>query len=256
MAFGSIRQAWREKAFYVENPETLHVADPAHDEDQGDPNKTWGAPAEVNNQPDYLYADDAVVGDYFAADGGGMFIDSTPNDHQDGGEFEVTKLDSIETIEAAARTGGRSYGADRMDVFAVPPMQDATTRYLSNRIEGVGFAGVAPTALVRGLNANPENNPEGFRRGWVEQSFVDRKFYEGQRFHDRRLLTPNVATIADDQPPVEGTSGSPFRGLQRAFSSVSQNPMIRREPPSMSESVTTDGTEQTYDMQPSDWVTG
>lgn len=246
--------AWREKAFYTDPDERLHVADPAHAQKADDPNPTWEAPADIENQPEYLYAQDAIVDDW-VADNAGMVLDLTPVDHQDGGDFGVT-APGPETTAANAAVAGRSVGADKDSNYVPPLVQDASTQYIDKRFEGVPATGVSPTALTRGLNANPENNPDGFRRGWVEQTFVDRKLQIGERFHDRRWLTPNTATVAADQPPVTGTSGNPFTGLARAFTSISQTPMIRREPVSMSESVTTDGSEQQYDSNFGDWVAG
>ncbi len=254
MGFGNFGNAWREKAFYVDPDERLHVADASHSQAQKDPNATWYAPADVDDQADFLYDGDAVVGDW-VTDGPGLVFDVTPTDHRDGGEFRAFTSDA-EAAAVNAAVGNDDRGASVQDSYAPPLVQDYTTRYASNRIEGTPYAGVSPVALQRGLNANPENNPEGFRRGFVEQFFVDRKFQIGERFHDRRLLTPNLATVETDQAAVPGTSGSPFTTLARGMSTIAQRPMIRRNPPTISESVTDDGAYQTYDDQPSDWVTG
>jgi hypothetical protein len=251
----SVGSAWREKAFYTDPDERLHTADPSHTEKSEDPNITWDAPPAVENQPEYLYAQDLLNGDW-VADNAGMVIDTTPVDHQDGGDFAAT-APGAETINANAATSGRSYGADHADTYAPPLVQDYTTQYLSPRFEGFGSPGQNPLTVTRGINSLPENNPDGFRRGWVEQTFVDRKLQApAGRVHDRRLLTPNTAYSMSDQPPVGGTSGNPFTGLARAFSTIAQTPMIRREPVSMSDSITTDGSEQTYDESPGDWMAG
>lgn len=252
----ALGNAWREKAFYTDPDELLHTADPAHAEKSEDPNITWDAPVDVENQPDYLYAEHAITDDW-VADNAGMVLDTTPVDHQDGGEFDATSP-GVETIAANAVSANRSFGAERAGSYTPPLVQDYTTKYVSPRFEGIASPGQNPLNVVRGINSLPENNPDGFRRGWVEQTFVDRKLQVVQtdRVHDRRWLTPNTAYVMPDQPPVGGTSGNPFTGLARAFSSISQKPMIRREPVSISESVTTDGSEQVtyYDETPGDWV--
>lgn len=253
-SFGS---AWREKAFYTDPDERLHVADPAHSESSGDPNPVWTSPADVNVQPDYLYDDDAVVGDY-VSDATGMVLDTTPYNHDDGGDFGVTP-GYVATIAANAVSAGRDFGASRQDGYYAPIFQDSSTRYESPRFEGLAGTSVAPVALVRGLNSDPENNPEGFRRGWVEQTFTDRRMYDPERTHDRRLLTPNVAYTESNQAAVPGTSGSPFDTLARSIKNVNQRPMLRREPVSISQSIEDDGSEDLgyrYDDQPSDWVVG
>lgn len=256
MAINKFGSAWREKAFYTDPDEMLHVADPSHSVPSQDPNATWIAPADIHDQADFLYDDDAVVGD-FVSDATGMVLDTTPDDHFDGGHFSVTP-EGAATTSSNAASAGRDFGAAKDSNFQVPPFQDASTRYLAPRFEGVSGTSVAPVALVRGLNSDPANNPEGFRRGWVEQSFVDRKFYEGERTHDRRLLTPNTAYVETDQAPVAGTSGSPFSTLAKSLKTISQKPQMRREPPAMSDSVMVDGSDEAYayDTQTSDWVTG
>lgn len=257
MAFGNFGSAWREKAFYTDPDERLHVADPAHSQVTGDPNPIWNTPADINDQPDYLYDEDAVVGD-FVSDATGMVFDTTPYNHSEGGEFGVTPGD-VATAQSNASVAGRDFGASRQDNYAAPILQDSTTRYISPRFEGLEGTSVAPVALVRGLNSDPANNPEGFRRGWVEQTFTDRRMYDPERTHDRRLLTPNTAYVETDQAAIPGTSGSPFSTLARSITNVNQRPMLRREPVSMSQSIETDGSEQPeymYDAQPSDWVAG
>lgn len=254
MAFGNFGSAWREKAFYTENPEQLHVAAPEHAERQGDPDPVWHAPAQTNDSPEFLY--DAQADDY-VADNPGLVFDTTPYDHSDGGNFGISPT-HVDAAAVNAQTAGRSYGADLQDNYSPPFVQDFTTKYIGRRFEGLPGTSVAPVALVRGLNSDEANNPEGFRRGWVEQTWTDRKMYDPERTHDRRYLTPNVVTVATDAPPVDTPFGSPFRALAKTFTSVSQSPMIRREPVGISESVTTDGSEQSYadDVTAGDWVAG
>jgi hypothetical protein len=256
MPFNKFGSAWREKAFTTDPDEKLHTADPSHAQSSNDPNTTWIAPADVHDQPDYLYDEDAVVGDY-VSDATGLVLDTTPTDHNDGGDFGIstTFVDQGATNAASA---GRSYGAERADTFQVPPFQDASTRYLSPRFEGLDGTAVAPVALLRGLNSDPANNPDGFRRGWVDQTFVDRRMYDPERTHDRRFLTPNVAFMESNQAPVPTTSGTPFDSLARSLRTISQRPQIRREPPSMSDSLMYDGSDEgyAYDTQPGDWVAG
>lgn len=256
MPFNKFGQAWRESAFSIQPDEPLHVADPSHAVASADPNATWYAPADIHDQADFLYDEDAVVGDY-VSDATGLILDTTPDDHQDGGDFGVS-TNAVDQGATNAASAGRSYGAERQDTFQVPPFQDSSTRYLNNRFEGLDATPVAPVALVRGLNSDAANNPEGFRRGWVEQTFVDRRLYEGERTHDRRLVLPNVAYVETNQEAYGGTSGSPFDSLARSLRTISQKPQIRREPPTISESLLEDGSEQgyAYDSQPSDWVAG
>jgi hypothetical protein len=256
MPFDKFSRGWRETAFTVDPDEPLHVADPSHSRASNDPNATWYAPADVHEQADFLYDEDAVVGDY-VSDATGLILDTTPTDHQDGGDFGIS-TNNVDQAATNAATAGRSYGAERQDTFYVPPFQDSSTRYLNRRFEGLDATPVAPVVMVRGLNSNAENNPEGFRRGWVEQTFIDRRMYDPERVHDRRLVTPNVAYTESNQEAYGGTSGSPFDSLAKSLRSISQKPQIRREPPSISESLMNDGSDEgyAYDSQPGDWVAG
>ncbi len=254
--FNKFGSAWREKAFYTDPDQRLHVADAAHSLPSGDPNPSWESPADVDIQPDYLYDQDAVVGEW-VSDATGMVLDTTPYNHEDGADLG-TSATLVEAAQVNATTAGRDYGASRDGNFYVPPFQDSSTRYIAPRFEGLGETPIAPVALVRGLNSNAENNPEGFRRGWVEQTFTERRMYDPERTHDRRLLTPNTAYVEQNQAAVPGPSGFPFDSLARSITSINQRPMLRREPVSFSQSIETDGADESYayDVQPSDWVTG
>lgn len=251
--------AWLRKQFSVDPDELLHTADtrhntPGHGED---PNPVWQSniPAEQQT-PEYLA--DYPDMDWMVADTNGLVLDTTPTTHADGGGGTKSYSNNVDSQANAYAASGSDYGSADRHVFNVPPMQDSTTRYESHRFEGLDSYGPPVEALQRGLNSLPQNNPDGFRRGWVEQQFVDRKLYDPQRIHDRRLNTLNVATVATDQPVPQdaGVYNSPFTSLSRMLRTVNQQPMIRREPPPISESVVTDGEENMYDATSGDWVVG
>lgn len=260
--WGSFGDQWRQKAGYYLDPLTvIHQADPAHAANWGDPNPVWEAPPEIadENTPAYLYDQDMLSGDWVQDGGDGLVLDTTPVDHTEGAEFDVTPFGPETTAENAA-TAGKSFGADRNDSFYPNPVMDYTTVQTIPRFQGLDSPAphINPVVLVRGLNSYGDNNPEGFRRGWVEQTFTDRKLQVpawNARDHDRRLLTANTAYANNQlQPPVEGTSGVPFSSLAKSLKDISQKPMMRRLPESISESVITDGAEQGYDDIPEDWV--
>jgi hypothetical protein len=258
--WGGFGDAWRQKSgFYLDPLTVVHQADPAHSQPFPDPNPVWQDPGVPETTPEYVYDGDMLSGDDWVADGLGVVLDTTPEDHNAGNEANVTAF-GPETTSANAATAGTSYGAEKQDGYAPPLLQDFTTQQVMPRFEGLDSPAkqLNPVIFVRGLNSDPANNPEGFRRGWVEQTFIDRKLqvpaWNG-RDHDRRLLTANTAFSNDQEiPPVKGTSGQPFGSLDRALKSISQTPMMRRQPETISESVTTDGSEQGYDTIPSDWV--
>jgi len=139
--------------------------------------------------------------------------------------------------EGAARAG---YSSDRAAT------QCTAEEYRSVRFESNPSPGVSNTALRRGMNSLPENNPDGFPVGQaqVNDFAVFRKFAVGQRRHDRRVVTPNTAAAVSNVPtPDRGNLlTSPFDSLARPFQRVFQKPELRREPPSVSDDLQTEAT--------------
>ena len=231
--------AWRARQFTTDPPERLHTAGADHVKDMGDPNPTWNTPGDLDQVPEYVsedYPEDA----WLFADTTGVAIDMTDYQSHYAPHSPMTAPDE---------------GASREAMYEPPVLQSHDERYLHTRFEGLTSSPVPTEALRRGLNGDPLNNPEGFRAGYVDQDWVDRKMYDPERVHDRRLNLPNTADIVADQPGQPVPWGNPFAGMARAITNVNQSPMIRREPPPISESVTTDGSEDVYDAYP-EWVAG
>lgn len=233
--------AWRQRQFSVDPLEKLHTAGADHVQDRSDPNPTWDAPGDLDQVPEYMSGEYPENPDWLFADTPGVVMDVTNYQTHDAPSSPRTAPDE---------------GASRENNFAAPVLQSHDERYLSTRFEGIATSPVNDLQLRRGLNADPVNNPDGFRLGWVEQTMVDRKMYDPERVHDRRLLTPNTATVDADQPGQPVPFGNPFSALARAITNVNQRPMIRREPPPIDQSVIVDGTEDLYDAHETDWVAG
>lgn len=238
MAFSG---GWSRRHFYSEPIyDKLHVVGPEHsDRETADPNPVWDAPGDLDVTPEYMseYPD----ADWLWADTPGVSIDMTPDSHDTYGGTVLNAPDQ---------------GAAREATYAAPQVQEYRERYLAYRFEDIAESPVSDASLRRGLTADPLNNPDGFRRGWVEQNTVDRKFMIGERFHDRRLNTVNTATVGEDGPPVPSTSGNPFRAMARAITDVAQKPMIRREPPPPDVDIVSDGSEDLYADENPNWVVG
>jgi len=232
----------------------------------------WSGPP-ILADPTYDY----LVGESvpFVVDTEGLQLNFTPDGHEEGFGTENFREYDTEPWDAGApadiamgRASGlahsQDYGASVAQNYDDPPFQASDERYLSYRFEG--FGPVELPALAgggqRGLNSYGVNNPplesyggRGYRYGWVEQAVVDRKMYDATRVHDERLITPNTATEFADQPvPADaGRYNEPFGSLQRAMTTISQRPMMRRQPPAMDQSIMVDGTEDVY-YADSDWV--
>lgn len=233
--------AWRQRAMTVDPYEKLHTAGSDHIRDATDPNPTWEAPGDLaSGVPDFVEDSEHPDMYWLVADTPGVYIDVTDYESHEAPDSPMVAPDQ---------------GASRQGAYGPPVMQSHDERYLSTRFEGLSTSPVSDEARRRGLNADPLNNPEGFRWGWVEQYTVDRKFYQGERVHDRRLNLPNTAFEDTGQPAQPGSFGNPFASLARIITSVNQKPMIRRQPPTIDETIVTDGSEDTYEAYP-DWVAG
>lgn len=233
----------------------------------------WSGPGILGDDPaPYIYEDvDFVV------QTDGTMLDFTPVDHGDGyaggnyrDDFTTPYGVNPADVAYANVTGyahGTDYGSSRKSSYDVPPFQAHDERYLSTRFEGVGQIEL-PTIVggqQRGLNGSAVNNPplemyggRGYRYGWVEQSWVDRKMYDPTRTHDERMVLPNVATVGANQPvpSAAGPYNSPFDSLARIIRNVQQKPTLRRQPPPINESITDDGSFPGYADESPDWVVG
>jgi hypothetical protein len=222
MAFSG---AWRQGAYSVPDAYVSHTADPAHaevGEDDGTQALTYQAPPQA----------DSV--ELVAAELPGMeWIAATPG----------RVLDTTDYTSHEADT--RDRGADDAGYYGEPITQFSGEKYEGSRFESFDGVEVNPVVLQRGLNGLPVNNPQGFRNGWVEQFWVDRKFAIGERVNDERVIFPDTAfsETGKGSGPVEaGPYAQPFGSLARAISSINVTPMARREPPPMGGDQVDDGT--------------
>lgn len=274
MAFSG---SWLKTNFTVDPPTPLHQADPSHATvEPADPTVgAWSGPPILQNDPAPYIVGESVP---WVVDTPGLDLDLTPwGDHEEGydsenyGESFTMPWDGgapadVAQAQASAFAHGTDFGAARKHAYDTPPFQAADERYIGKYVEG--FGPVELPALAgggqRGLNSYGVNNPglesyggKGFRYGFTEQMFVDRKMYDPERVTDERLILANTATAIDDQPiPANpGPYNEPFTSLSRILRTVNQTPMMRRQPPAIDQSVITDGTDDLYDAD-SEWVIG
>ena len=207
-------------ATYQTDERAVHVADPAHAEtgpDDGVQTSTYQTPSMLDPGP---------VGDF------------------PGMEFVVnTSGTVIDTSDQRSHQYDDSdHGAAVAGVFGPPMTRFDDERYITERFEGISVPDVNPVALQRGRNGLVENNPEGFRLGWVERYFENRKFPVGERVHDHRIVFPDLPQFDDGAAPIaSGAYPVPFGSLARNITNVNQRPQARREPPPMFGDVVTDG---------------
>jgi hypothetical protein len=239
MAFSG---SWLSGAM-VQDPQgaVQHVADPVHairTDDQGVQVATYQTPAVDGGITASPYDTGEYPGAEWIVETGGRVLDST--------DYESHQRDN----------GDR--GAEKAAVFGEPITQFAGERYVNERFEGITGQDINPVALQRGRNGLSENNPDGFRRGWQEQNWVDRKFPTTvERIHDHRIIFPDTS-FAQTQgaPPVtRGPYPLPFGALAKSITSVNMRPQARREPPPLNADLIDDGSPIDV-AQVDSWVVG
>lgn len=245
--------AWKASVMYDPAERVRHTADPAHSQtNTPDPN------AAIYSAPPLQ--DVGVSGEFPGMDWvvqtPGMTGDQTPQTHTTPGT-QPSYPTELEMQTASAAVHSQDFGAARARTYARPIIEQAGTTYSNPRFESLPAQVVDPIAGRRGLNSLPENNPEGFRQGYVDQYWVDRKFYVGERVHEQRPITPNLAYVPGNTPPKGGAYNSPFDSAARAVRDVMTRPMVRREPTTISDQVATDGTAAgIVAARVDDWVVG
>lgn len=231
----------------------LHVSDPAHSDTSTVPDNAsvYAAPplAAVAELGQYPGAEWLVITP-------GHDLDHTDYTGHGQGETMPALVNDQAASAASATMHSDDQGAARELAYAQPPMTFATDHYGGERISGLNGAQVSDTALRRGLNSDPVNNPEGFRLGEDYYPFVDHDLTPPQRVHDAHVLTPNVATVATDTPPTAVPYGSPFSSMARAIHDTWSAPSVRREPQPIDEAITTDGQDTAYPASLDSWVVG
>lgn len=233
--------AWLRNAYKDPTAAPVHTADPAHGVTV-DP-----GPAPYAHQSPPL----TEVGPVGALPGSEWVVCTagTVIDHTDYESHEASTADS---------------GAARQGLYAQPPTQFADEHYMDSRFVSVvdahGGQQISPTALRRGMNSLPENNPDGFPPGQeqVNTFQVQRGFAVGERVHDQRVNTPNTAYAQQNAPPPpNGNLYSPmFASLAKPFQRVYQTPVMRREPPSVSDDLLNEPNTAPSEPVVSSWVVG
>lgn len=282
MAGRTFAGGWLRKTFQTTPPELLHTADPDHGRvTPGDPTVgAYGAPPIVSTDPaPYLPEVQYQEVPWVVSTTGG-FVNQTPDNHDSGLPLENftegfttpggAAPGDVDMQRASALAHGTDYGASRELNSDIPPFQASDERWIGDRFESFGPVGdLIPTIAGgggRGLNGLTVNNPpddsyqgRGYRYGWVEQTWVDRKMYDPTRVHDERLNLPNVADFETNNPPPVGAGpyNSPWDSMARPITNIAQRPLMRRQPPPVDQSIMEDGNATAYDPYYSDaWVVG
>jgi hypothetical protein len=190
----------------------------------------------VRNEPepypttDQVYADTGAeyIGTEMPVDvavGGGTVL-GTPSRSHDGlaGRHQVYTDDQHrESLkDRHGPDGQRRVVAHK---YVLPPTQDAREVYSDEYEESHDQYGTpnntGAVAAMRGIDGNPQNNPEGIRRGWERRGpWLDsdrrlgrrRYLYQPQPLAERQHYVP----VDQPQPPLSGPDILPFKLFKEA----------------------------------------
>jgi hypothetical protein len=154
----------------------------------------------------------------------------------------------------------QDFGASREENLGTHGLDFYDERQVHTVVEGFGPGStyVNPVANMRGLNGLAENNPDGFRPGQTHLWRFDRKFFTGERRHDHRPVTLNLAYRPENAPPPPADRftpyNSPFGSLARPIANFWNRPAARRDPRGISEGLVSDESGTASQIIGSDWV--
>jgi hypothetical protein len=211
------------------------------------------APLYLTQNPDDAYA--------FELDTPGLVLDTEPRAH-DVGDPDVTHPAPIpgaqsDSPDMAAHALDR--GGQLLQIYADPSLRAADERPVTERWENKPVTAGSTVAALRGTNALPENNPDGFRDGWLVKRYYHREMPHEYVKHTERALHPAGAASAVVSPAMSPQNSnrytSPFAWRSFYGTRNWQRPIMRRNPPDSWDDQTEDGQSETSDV-PGDWVIG
>lgn len=210
-----------------------------------------GAPPRMATPPLFLteYEDDSYR---LAVDTPGVIFDLETQEHDPGDP-------DVPVPPSPAHLIDRGKVADLTDTPINTRASDE--RYETTRVEHAPILGDLTVAALRGENSLPQNNPDGYRYGWLVWRRMDRTAFPSRgmwRVHTERLLRAGGAASEIQSPALKVGNRwtSPFSWNKKLVESRLQFPMLRRDPPAWSESMTSDGSDQPPNPAFADWVIG
>lgn len=187
----------------------------------------------------------------------GVTLDMTPVSHE--APNQPARPDEAGMMADSHAAHAQDFGASRGRSFVPGPMDFHGDAQVHTIVAGYGAEATAmnPVALQRGLNADPVNNPDGFRTGETHFWRQDRKFAVGERRHDHRPTTLNTPAFPSNVPPPSEQDftpySSPFGSLARPITRMWNRPQLRRDPTGISEAVVSDGAADSVPVG-AEWV--
>lgn len=226
-----------------------------------DPGTVVAGYPRVDYAPYYLTqdTDDSYA---FALDTPGLILDTEPVVH-DAGDSQVIHPSPVPGAlgfgppDISAHM--RDRGAQLLQTHIDPATRAHDERPVTERWESAPLETPSTTAALRGANSLEQNNPEGYRYGWLVKRYYHREMPHEWFKHTERALHPAGAARAVNSPAMSAANSnrytSPFAWRSFYGTKNWQSPIMRRNPPDAWDDQTNDGTDQTSDV-PGDWVVG
>lgn len=199
---------------------------------------------------DQVYADTGAeyAGTDFPSDvmvGGGSVLSTPTRSHHGRGGRRMVYTDDQHRASLADRHGEDGQRSYVRRVYTLPGMQDArTVRSDTYRQSPDIYAHANNTGAVgvmRNVDGNPQNNPEGVRRGWERggpHTDAQRRLGRRRYVYDPQPLTQRNVYVPIDQPAVQG-AGPDIVSLKfwkqgGTLTNVNvKRPALYREPPAV-----------------------
>jgi hypothetical protein len=228
--------------------------------DAPDPGQVVAGYPRVDYAPLYIttLSDDAYA---HALDTPGVILSVEPETH-DAGDPDVRHPAPIAGAESRppdVTAHALDRGATLLQTYQDPAMRAHDERPVTERWEDTPDLTPSVTASLRGTNSLKENNPEGYRFGWLVKRYYHREMPHEYFKHTERALHSAGAAKAVNSPAMSAAQSnrytSPFAWRSFYGTKNWQSPLMRRNPPEAWDDQTQDGTESPSDV-PADWVVG
>jgi hypothetical protein len=232
--------------------------------DAPDSGQVWAGYPRVDYAPYFLTqaSDDSYAHEL---DTPGVILNVEPEGH-DVGDPDVIHPSPMPGALTFPNTDTSAHSLDRgaqlLQIYADPSERAEDERPVTARWEQDAIERVSDTALKRGTNSLPENNPDGYRLGWSVKRFYHRWLPHEYQKHTERAIHPydTTASAAVKSPAFTAEQSnrytSPFAWTSFYGTRNMQFPIMRRQPPdAFAVDQGNDGTDEVSEV-PADWVIG
>jgi hypothetical protein len=255
--------AWRSQSRFIDRALAPNPGvDPSHSRrDIPDPGQISLGNPRADQPPLFLTEgpDDSYA---YEIDTPGLNLDIEPYTHDAGDEEPFHPTGQVGQVATAGyRVMAEPYqdaslGPHNVDRGGVTAhnyinvdLRDSTENWQTTRFENQPTTGDLTVAALRGTNSLPENNPDGYRNGWVIWRRMNRQMFRDERTHTERPYRPITAARSVQSPDMTAANSnrytSPFSWQAAAYKLTEQFPMLRRTPPAWDQSNISDGSEGT-----------